>query len=361
MMTTRARWWTGLLSLAAVAAGPVLACCPAWRLGEMVRIADQRILVAYDARGGVEHFVREARFSGDEPTAEGFGFLVPTPTEPEIAEADGRVFSALEALSKPRIETVPRWRPSWSLLGSLFLGDPMTTSRGLVPTDSNAAVEVVKTVQVAGYEAVVLRADDPQRLAEWLATNGFDSRPELIDWVAPYVADSWMITAFRFLGSAQRVDVAAVRMSFATDVPVFPFRVPVDQIAEAGQGSLLRAFVVGPGRASGTLGGAATAHPWSQATVTAARPLALDRAQAVELVECLPQSEPGTWSDAWLTSFEDPTWPSGTDDLFFSFDAGGEPFQRVVTRRVDRHVLIPLDLLAIAVVGLALVRRRRIA
>jgi len=335
----------------------------------MVRIADQRILVAWDPATQVEHFVREARFTGERGGADrqeggdDFGFLVPTPTEPEIAEADGAVFDALGATSAPRIVDVPRFRPHWTLLGALLLPSSRMAPTSREATDAapfpKAAVEVVKTARVAGYEAAVLRADDPDLLGKWLADNGYQSRPELVEWSRPYVAAGWMITAFKYVGGAARTDVSAVRMSFATDRPLFPYRVPVDQIAESGRGSMLRAFVVGPGRAAGTLGEGASARAWSQAGITYSRPLGADGGSAEILAGALPAGAAGALADAWLTTFEDATWPSGTDDLTFAFDPAAKPYQRVVERPVDRDVLLPLDVAALAAAGIVVAARRR--
>lgn len=333
------------------------ACCPAWRAGAMVRIADQRILVAWDPATRMEHFVREARFAGTEARAEDFGFLVPSPAEPEIAEADGGVFDALARASEPKIVEVTRVRPQWSLLGTLLLSTkaaPESRAVDSMPLAPKSAVEVVKTARVAGYEAAVLRADDPELLGRWLADNGYQSRPELVEWSRPYVAAGWMITAFKYVGGADRVDVAAVRMSFPTDAPLFPYRVPTDQIATEGRGNLLRAFVVGPGRAAGTLGAGETTRPWSQARVAYSRPLAADGGSAAILAGALPAGACDALADAWLTTFEDNTWPSGTDDLAFGFDPAAKPYQKIIERPVDRDVLIPLDLLGAAAAGLAL-------
>ena len=49
------------------------ACCPAWRRGEPVRIADQQILVVWDPETRMEHFIREAKFAA-APGARQEGF-----------------------------------------------------------------------------------------------------------------------------------------------------------------------------------------------------------------------------------------------------------------------------------------------
>lgn len=352
------------LAALVASASPSSACCPAWGHGEPVRIADQRILVAWDPATKVEHFVREARFDSAAAGAEDFGFLVPTPSEPEIAEADGAAFDRLGSASEPKIVEVPRVRPHWSLLGEFLLSEKSSYASRAVDAEypmTRSAVQVVKTVRVAGYEAAVLRADDPQRLGKWLSDNGYQSRPELVEWSRPYVEAGWMITAFKYVGDAERIDVAAVRMSFATDAPLFPYRVPTDQIAPEGRGNRLRAYVVGPGRASGTLGAGDGSRDWSQAAVRYARPLSADGGSSTILAGALPEESALSLADAWLTTFDDDTWPSGTADLFFGFDPAAKPFQRVIERKVDRDVLLPLDVLALAAVGAVIVSRRRAA
>ncbi|MFM8396929.1 MAG: hypothetical protein ACKOAH_03785, partial [Pirellula sp.] len=72
------------------------ACCPAYRAGSDFRIADQRILVAWDPQTKIEHFVREAAFKGSGQNDSDFGFLVPSPTEPQIEESDASVFGSLD-------------------------------------------------------------------------------------------------------------------------------------------------------------------------------------------------------------------------------------------------------------------------
>lgn len=343
---------------------PAPACCPAWRLGQPVRIADQQILVIWDPDTRTEHFIREAKFTaraaGADRRPEGFGFLVPSPTVPEIAASDDSVFEHLNDRIKPRIEEVTRWRTHYSLLWRLFaLAAPATTSR--TPTDGPpppmASVEVMKTARVGGYDVAVLKASDPLALTEWLATNGFDSRPELTEWSRPYVDKGWMITAFKYAADAAAIDVTAVRMSFETDTPLFPYRVPTDQIdVEARRRNTLRAFVIGPGRAAGTLGEGSMTRPWNQGRVVYSHPLEVN---ASFLGGVLPEGTAGGATNAWLSAFEDSTWPSGTEDLTFEFDPAGAPFQRVDTRITVQDRLLPLDAIALAGLGLLVATRRR--
>ena len=337
---------------------PARACCPAWRPGQPVRIANQQILVVWDPATRIEHFIREAKFAAGA-RQEGFGFLVPSPTVPEIAAADGAVFEQLNTRIKPRIEDVTRWKNHYSLLWTLFVLEskaPASRAFDDAPPPM-AAVEVMKTARVGGYDVAVLKAADPAALTEWLSDNGYDSRPEMTDWSRPYVEKGWMITAFKYATDATNIDVSAVRLSFETDVPLFPYRVPTDQIdPDSPRRNVLRAFVVGPGRAQGTLGEGAEARPWETGRLVYSHPLEVN---ASFLGGVLPEGTAGGATNAWLTAFEDSTWPSGTDDLTFTFDPAGDQFQRVEKRYTDRDWILPLDAIALAGLGLFLVVRRR--
>lgn len=348
---------TGLLL--AATASPAPACCPAWRRGEPVRIADQQILVVWDPETRTEHFIREARFAA-APGArqEGFGFLVPSPSVPEIAAADGAVFGHLNDRIKPRVVEVTDWRNRYSLLWQLFaLESKAPASRGIDEAAMpRAAVEVMKTARVGGYDVAVLKAADPAALTEWLSANGYDSRPELAEWSRPYVEKGWMITAFKYATDAATIDVSAVRLSFETDAPLFPYRVPTDQIdPEAPRRNLLRAFVVGPGRAEGTLGEGPAARAWEKGNVVYSHPLEVN---ASFLAGVLPEGTAGGATNSWLTAFEDRSWPSSTEDLTFAFDPAGAKFQRVEEHVTRRDRLVPLDAIAIAGLGLWWVARR---
>ena len=91
-----------LAAAAALAALPADApgCGVAPHEGQYVAVADESALIVWDEATKTEHFVRRARFEG---TAYDFGFLVPTPTRPQLAEADETLFDDLSALTAAKI------------------------------------------------------------------------------------------------------------------------------------------------------------------------------------------------------------------------------------------------------------------
>src|SRR6185312_5575393 len=74
----------GLLCLHLSLSHPTSACCPAPRSGEPVVNADQTVILLWDPATKTEHFIRRASFKsqGDD-----FGFLVPSPTRPDLDES----------------------------------------------------------------------------------------------------------------------------------------------------------------------------------------------------------------------------------------------------------------------------------
>ncbi len=88
-------------------------------------------------------------------------------------------------------------------------------------------VQVVRQQVVAGLDATVLQASDPAALDGWLRGNGYPSGPELRGWLERYVVKGWFVTAFKIRpGNRAQVATRAVRMSFHTELPFYPYAEP---------------------------------------------------------------------------------------------------------------------------------------
>src|SRR5262252_1646567 len=78
------------------------ACAPVMREGGRVAIASESALIVYDEKTKTEHFIRRGTFDTRVPY---FGFLVPTPTKPEIEAVPDDVFTMLGDWTKPKVVT----------------------------------------------------------------------------------------------------------------------------------------------------------------------------------------------------------------------------------------------------------------
>jgi len=346
--------------LAVLTATPGRPCAPAPPPGVTVSILTEQALIVWDPATRRQHFIRRASF---ESAAADFGFLVPTPTPPELAEAPDSVFDRLHEAIQPEVVHLTGLRPVPSALVFLpfiFLsrsapegaGIPVAAPAG--PSFAAPPVRVLEEKRVAGYEAAVLQADDAPALLGWLKAHHYDARPELLEWLRAYVDQHWTITAFKVArgSGAERVATQAVRMSFTTERPFFPYREPADQRRGHFGARRLGVYLVAPGRMVGTIG---PSRDWPADVPWAAPNAALDTV----VTPVLPAGSTLP-AGAWLNAFVDTASPRpGVDDLFFALARTQQtvkPPPIIVDERTD--LPIPLDL-AVGLLGGAWWWRRR--
>jgi len=334
--------WFGLAVLCL--SREALACAPAPRMEERVDVVEEAAVIVWEPATKTEHFIRRASFRG---TARDFGFLVPTPTVPTLARVDDGVFDQVWARTRPqtvyKIEKRIDWTPLLYILFSGVDKGAETTNAGRAP------VEVLSTQKVAGYEAAILDATDAAELNAWLTRNGYATTPELTAWLDTYVQQRWIISAFKIDKSASTTDAqtSAVRMSFTTDRPFFPYREPATQRVDSDLPRVLKVWFIGPERVRGRVG----ENAWT------------GRLHWSDAIRDLEVGGVNVSPDARLTAFEDHATPRpGVDDLFFEPDpdqAKVVPPPIVDTRTETTSVPMDLILLPVAAVGLVVWRKRR--
>ena len=338
------------LALFAGAAGLIAAlpegaagCGGAYRPGERVDVADETALIVWDAKTKTQHFIRRATF---QSTGYDFGFLVPTPSRPELVEADDDLFKELAALTKPKIEIRTIDEPPAPGCGGGSIPGPGGGER-FVP---GGGVVVLEKKRVGDFDAAVLAfrpgaQNDPAagaaELSAWLTQNGYVFTPSLQTWLEPYVRDNWVVTAFKIAAEAKLTEqpgpapagkpvinlgARPVRMSFKTDRPFFPYREPDDQRDEQAKSvpRLLRVFVAAPSRFAGKLGDGS--QPWPGKTVWAGE---IEAPRWGNVFRHAAMPAPPATDGWWLTEFEDRSTPRpGTDEVYFEPSADSAPVYR---------------------------------
>ncbi len=144
------------------------ACAIAPRQGQSIRMAEESAIIIWDEKTRTQHFIRRAIFDTDAPD---FGFLVPTPTEPALEEANDSVFDDLENFIRPKeIERTEFAGFDFAplLFGYFFFARSFKDSAPKV----SSSVRALSTKRIAGYEAVVLEADNAVKLNRWLNDHG---------------------------------------------------------------------------------------------------------------------------------------------------------------------------------------------
>lgn len=305
---------------------PARGCAVVAPKGMRADVAGETVLIVWDSRAKVQHFVRAAGFVTGSAD---FGFLVPTPTKPEVASADPTFSNPLEHLTAPRVET--RTRPA--TLGCAGGDGWRVNATPAVAPFSRAvgAVTVVEQKQIGSYDVAVLKATDADQLRVWLTKHGYDARQELQNWLGWYVANGWYVTAFKVAnqlnptgtppppGSPATAGFGAVRLSFPTDQPFYPYREPVDsQASSLVYYRVLRVYFLADARYEPQLGRGPTMPARGVRTVWSGPTSGSMVDQAMTAAGVPPALAGRDWT---LTEFEQTTDPStprpGIDDMWF--------------------------------------------
>jgi Uncharacterized protein conserved in bacteria (DUF2330) len=315
---------------------PAQACCPAGPKGKPVVNADQTVVILWDAATKIQHFIRQASFKSE---ADDFGFLVPSPSQPELEESGNEAFPYLGKLTEPEIKLVKSG-------GGMGCGcDKGKAPPGRGDTSemkkSEPPVKVLQEKLVAGFHAAVLETKSSAALVEWLKDNGYAFSPEVEAWAKPYVEAGWKITALKVAKAkdeqaTKSVTASALRISFKTDRPLFPYREPDYKSAADSLGAkrrLLRIFFLADARFQGEL---TKESSWTGKVAWAGKLSAADRTKILEQLKLPETTGPAEW---WLTEFED-EWPYkvAPADVYFSRSKNQDALKR---EPIVRFVSLP--------------------
>lgn len=207
--------WRPILRSAAFASLYLLSgqgqpCCVVSE-GSPVLMTQENALIVWDEKSRTEHFVRQVDFDAKART---FGFIVPTKSVPELALVDSKIMNSVNRFVSKQM------RPKIS----------MSCSADHMPLQKS--VEILKTELLGDYKATVVKATDGASLDRWLKSNGFVSRPAMVPWLDYYAARGWVFTALKYNGTLGKPTVThAIRLSYKTDKPYFPWKMPSDTFA----------------------------------------------------------------------------------------------------------------------------------
>jgi len=298
-------------------------------------ITGEQAVIIWDEAHKTEHFLRQADISTTQPNV---GFVVPTPQTPELVEADPQIFDLAGEEAAPR--RVPRTLPRTPMeMIIAWIQDPLniksvfTTIASTLDVAASGPndVQVISQQDVADYHATVLAADDSASLSQWLKENGYawDNKDDA--WLQPYLTAKWKITAFKLLQKPNEVGTGtiqsrAIRMSFTTDRPFFPYSEPGDTPSggKPNPGErVLNVAVLSDERMTGKL---ADGHVW---------PGELQYSGPMDtLLTGFANFDPkkdAVPAPTNLTYFVDNSNPRpGTADLYFSPDTDQTAFRKIV-------------------------------
>jgi hypothetical protein len=181
-------------------------------------LAYEQTLIVFDDQKQRQHFIREVAF---KTSNEAFGFVVPTPTRPDVGAVKHSPFAELRRRFPFRRDPV----------GSFGKGAGSGFGSG-APRGGGGGVTVLEKKTVGSFTAFVLAADDEKALASWLKKHQLVSTPEADVWLAHYVKMKFFYVAMRYnppkggVKATSSVSAETMRISFDTPVAYYPYFEP---------------------------------------------------------------------------------------------------------------------------------------
>ena len=319
-----------LIAHSALSVEEAPACCPAAPFNVPVVNADQTVIIIWDAANKTQHFIRKASFKSD---SDDFGFIIPSPSQPALEESGNDAFPYLFKVTEP--EVIQKSRPGGGF--GCGCGARSTDKDKSMDKSKDKAAEVPPKVNVieeklvAGFNAVVLEARSAEALVDWLKEKGYANSPEIQAWAKPYVEAGWKFTALKVAKDktateSKSVTAAALRLTFKTDHPLFPYREPDSTKSAAAldaKSRLLRIYFLAWAKYRGSF---SKEVPWTGKIVWANKLSDEQRTQTLALLKLPADTGPATY---WLTEFED-NWPYqiAPGDVTFSPALDNTPLKR---------------------------------
>ncbi len=173
----------------------------------------QRAFIAYNPQTQQVDLVPSINIRGE---ATEFAIVIPTPSIPRLDTVDRRIFSELNELTMP----VTRWRGGGGSSGcNVFTTEDSDDGVFLGSTAEEEGVTVISEQSVGAFDTVILTADNPMALTDWLDRHGYHHSIEDNAILQGYINQKWIFTAMRL--SAEFEDGERRRARFF-DQPIDP-------------------------------------------------------------------------------------------------------------------------------------------
>lgn len=203
------------------------ACCYFSALEKDVNQPGQRAFITWDPAEKVESFTVQPLFEGN---ADDFGMVVPTPSQPKLAEMHRDLFKTLAVFTILKPLDGKKWAPAMPSGGIAMGAGGGGSSMGGARVAMGVRVLEAGTVGTLDYK--VIEATNAQGLFEWLKENKYQYAGDT-DTLDSYVKRKWFFTVMKidpkqmkrrpdgtYLG-----EVTPTRFTFQSDRLVYPLRI----------------------------------------------------------------------------------------------------------------------------------------
>ncbi len=190
---------------------------------------DQRAVIFFE--NNIETLILSTKFQG---TANNFAWIIPTPSQPQVAKSTIELFNSLNSLT--------------SYTKSVDYFDRVGAGLGMEYGAAPQAVEVLETKQIEYYDITVLKATEKETLNKWLNEHGYQFPTNANYVLDHYISNDWYFTAVKISGdylsgnlnqATRSGDLIPLSLTFSTTKIVFPLKISsVDYYYQETVGSL---------------------------------------------------------------------------------------------------------------------------
>ena len=189
----------------------------------------QRAFIAYNPQTQQVNLVPSINFRGE---ATDFAIVIPTPAIPKLDTVDRRIFRELNDLTMP----VTRWRGGGGSSGcNVFTTEESDGAAVFDSAVEEEGVTVISEETVGAFDTVILTADDPMALTDWLDEHGYHHSIDDNAILQGYIDQQWIFTAMRlnvaqFEGDERRparffnATIDPILMTYRAEKLVYPLR-----------------------------------------------------------------------------------------------------------------------------------------
>ena len=151
----------------------------------------QRAFIAYSPQTQRVDLVPSINLTGE---ASEFAIVIPTPSIPKLDTVDRRIFRELNDLTMP----VTRWRGGGGSSGcNVFTTEDSDSVATFDSAGEAEGVTVISEQEVGAFDTVILTADNPMALTDWLDEHGYHHSIDDNAILQSYIDQKWIFTAMR--------------------------------------------------------------------------------------------------------------------------------------------------------------------
>ena len=150
----------------------------------------QRAFIAYNPQTEQVDLVPSINISGE---ATEFGIVIPTPSIPKLDTVDRRIFRELNDVTIP----VTRWRGGGGTSGCNVFTTEDSDDSVVFDSAVEEGVTVISEQSVGAFDTVILTADNPMALTDWLDEHGYHHSIDDNAILQNYIDQKWIFTAMR--------------------------------------------------------------------------------------------------------------------------------------------------------------------